>query len=442
MKETVRKFIEKEGLFTQRDRIAVGVSGGADSVALLALLCELGYDCVALHCNFHLRGEESLRDERFVEQWVKSSNIELRKADFDTVGFASGRGISIEMAARELRYGWFSEQLEELKASCVAVAHHADDVVETFLINLTRGCGLHGLTGIKPKNGRVVRPLLCVGRKDILQYLEAKGLKHVEDSTNRESVYVRNKFRNDIIPLLESINPSFRSSMVQTVSNLKNTEAFLDGRVDEVRRNAMVKVDDGLWHLSIGALEKAGNLPFLLFELLRPFGFSPATTRSIADGISGGGPGKEYLSEEYTLQRDRETLLLFRRESHRDETYSVPEGVSVLEEPVKLQFTIEGASDAVITKSKSTCYLDYGKLKFPLEIRRWRRGDWFVPFGMKGRKKLSDFFVDNRFSVYKKNHTWLLTSDDQVVWVVGERGDNRFRISPETEKILKIEIRQ
>ncbi|MCQ2218099.1 MAG: tRNA lysidine(34) synthetase TilS [Paludibacteraceae bacterium] len=441
MKKRVSRFIEQEKLFSHKDKIAVGLSGGADSVALLAVLCELGYDCIALHCNFHLRGEESMRDERFVEQWVKTLNIDYRKVDFETESYASEHKISIEMAARELRYNWFSEQLRETGAKHIAIAHHADDVVETFLINLTRGSGIHGLTGIKPKNGNIVRPLLCVSRKEILQYLNKKGLEHVEDSTNKEIVYVRNKFRNNIIPLFESINPSFKNSLLQTISYLKNTEEYVDEKINDARGNVMKQIDDNVWHLFIDQLKKEGNVQLLLFEILQPFGFSSSTIQNITNSIDGES-GKLFQSEEYTLQKDRDVLILYKTEKNESVSFDVPANTTIVEVPINLKFKIEDASSVVIEKAKKYCFLDYDKLKFPLQLRRWKQGDSFVPFGMKGKKKLSDYFVDNRFSVYKKSQVWLLTSDNQIVWIIGERSDDRFKITDETKKVLKIEIGQ
>lgn len=441
MKRTVYQFIEREKLFSHKDKIAVGLSGGADSVALLAVLCDLGYECVALHCNFHLRGEESMRDEHFVEQWVKSLGIAYRKVDFDTTAYATEKKISIEMAARELRYNWFAQQKEELGASCIAIAHHSDDVVETFLINLTRGSGIHGLTGIKPKNGDIVRPLLCVSRKDILRYLKKKGLEHVEDSTNQESVYTRNKFRNKIIPLLEEINPSFKGSLLQTIANLRNTEDYLTHKVEKAQKTLLIQKEDSVWHISIEQLRKEGNAPFLLYELLQPYGFTSSTVSNIAEGLTGES-GKTYHSEFFTLQKDREVLILYKTEDCQTNDIWVEEGTPTIETPIPLDFCIEEASTVQIEKDKKFCYLDYDKLEFPLKIRKWKQGDYFVPFGMKGKKKLSDYFVDKRFSIYQKNQCWLLLSGNQIVWLIGERSDECYRVTSETKKILKIAMRE
>ena len=439
MKERVSQFIKQERLFSPKDKIAVGVSGGADSVALLAVLCELGYDCIALHCNFHLRGEESMRDEHFVTQWVKTLNIPYRKVDFETEAYASEQKISIEMAARELRYRWFAEQKEELGASCIAIAHHADDVVETFLINLTRGSGIHGLTGIKPKNGEIVRPLLCVSRKDILQYLKEKGLQHVEDSTNQETIYVRNKFRNTIIPLFESINPSFKESVVQTIANLRNAEEFLEEKTEESQKKIMIPMGEEVWHLSIAQLKKEKNPKFLLYELLRPFKFTPATIKNVVNALDGPS-GKTFQSADYTLQKDREVFILSPKEDEGTEQFDIQEGTTEIRVPIHLTFETLKAEELQIEKEKRFCYLDYDQLTFPLIIRKWEMGDYFVPFGMKGKKKLSDYFVDKQFSLYQKKQTWLLLSGEQIVWIIGERSDNRYRVTSKTKKILKISL--
>ncbi|MCB9017340.1 MAG: tRNA lysidine(34) synthetase TilS [Prevotellaceae bacterium] len=436
MEEKVKSFIAEQNLFGKSDKIIVGISGGADSVALLSVLHGLGYDCVAVHCNFHLRGAESDRDEAFVTEFVERLGMSLYKVDFETEKYATEKKMSIEMAARELRYAWFAEMKEKERAACVAIAHHSDDVVETFLINLTRGTGIHGLTGIKPKNGDIVRPLLCVSRAEVLSYLERKGLSHVEDSTNKDTIYVRNKFRNVIIPLFETINPGFRDSLLRTMENLQLAERFISDGMQE-RQSEIIAREGDVWRISIDRLHKYGNEKFLLFEMLQPFGFVSAVVDNIYDGLDGRS-GSQYYSDRYRVQKDRRELILSRKTEDADVVYTVAEDATSVEVPVRLSLEVKSAADVVLQKDKNNCYVDVSRLQFPLTIRRWRDGDSFLPFGMKGRKKLSDFFVDNHFSLYRKEHTWLLLSGEEIVWIIGERCDNRYRMELDTEKVLEI----
>lgn len=436
MEEKVKRFIAEQNLFEKSDKIIVGISGGSDSVALLSVLCRLGYQCVAAHCNFHLRGAESDRDETFVTDFVKSLDIPFYKIDFDTKKYAEEKKLSIEMAARELRYNWFAEIKEKERAHCIAIAHHSDDVVETFLINLTRGSGIHGLTGIKPVNGDVVRPFLCVSRSDILSYMEKEGLSFVEDSTNKDTIYVRNKFRNVIIPLFETINPAFRDSLLQTMGNLQSAEQFITDNMRSKLADIMVQ-DGDLWSIHIDRLHEAGNEKFLLFEMLQSYGFTPSVVNDIYDGLDGIS-GKQYFSEDYRIQKDRSRLILSNKSEKSDEFYTIEESTYKISVPLNLTFEQKPVSEVVIHKDKNHCYLDMSRLKFPLTIRKWKDGDLFVPFGMKGKKKVSDYFVDNHFSLYQKEQTWLLLSGDEIVWLIGERSDDRYRIRKDTTSVLEL----
>lgn len=434
MLSLIRTYIEKYQLLTHDRPVVVGFSGGADSVALLSILVRLGYTCYALHCNFHLRGEESMRDERFAEAFAGKVGIPFYKTDFDTHTYAAEKHISIEMAARELRYGWFEEMREKLGAQAIAVAHHADDNVETVLLNLVRGSGIRGLRGMMPKNGFIVRPLLGVGRKEILTWLETHQYEYVTDSTNLTDAYTRNFIRLRVLPLLEEINPSAREAIVRSATHLGETEAIyldvLERAEKEVRRA------DGSF--SIPALLTFPSPQTILYELLKPYGFTRLVTEDIFSSLQKES-GKFFYSPAYRLLKDRDLLLVTLRDDQPvdEECIWLEEEEGDLKAPVELSWRksviTEGFS---IIKDKHIAYFDYDALRFPLFIRRWKKGDWFIPFGMKGRKKLSDYFTDRKYSRIQKEAVWLLCSGNDIVWIIGERPDNRFRINKGTKSVL------
>jgi tRNA(Ile)-lysidine synthase len=335
--EKVQQFIHNQTLFTPNQKLIVGVSGGADSVFLIHALHELGYACIIAHCNFHLRGEESDRDALFVKSLAENLNFPFRSIDFQTEKYASEQKISIEMAARELRYAWFAGLKEKEKADCIAIAHHSDDVVETFLINMTRGTGIHGLTGIKPKKGDIVRPLLALSRKEIEEYLQEKNISFVEDSTNRETIYVRNKFRNHIIPLLQTINPSFRESILQTAGHLQKAEYFIEDRLSKIKAELFTEKENSRY-ISIEKLKKEDSSLFILYELLHPYGFPASVIEDIHNGLDGI-PGKQYVSEKYKILKDREYLILSGKKQEMSAAYSIKDTDTTIENPLQITIT-------------------------------------------------------------------------------------------------------
>lgn len=437
MRNIVRAYIEKQRLLTDDIPVVVGLSGGADSVALLNLLVQLDYRCIALHCNFHLRGDESMRDERFAERIARRLDIPFCKTDFDTTAYAAERHLSIEMAARELRYNWFEEMRRRLGAQAIAVAHHRDDSVETLLMNLIRGTGIRGLGGIRPRNGYVVRPLLSVSRDEILSWLKEQGLSYVTDSTNLSDAYTRNFIRLRVLPLLEELNPSVRQSIARTSDHLSSTEAIYIYMVEEARQ----QVWEETGRLSIAKLLSYPSPDTILYELLKPYGF----TRQVADDVFRsleGESGRLFYAPEYRLLKDRDFLLLAPVRTEEPQSYSFA-AEEVLDEtwsgPIELSFfkTVI-TNDFCIRKDKHIAYFDCDKLSFPLTLRKWKEGDWFVPFGMQGRKKLSDYFSDHKFSRLDKEQVWLLCSGEEVIWIVGERTSNRFRIDKKTNSVLVV----
>jgi tRNA(Ile)-lysidine synthase len=434
MIDVVRTYINRHNLLTEDKPVLVGLSGGADSVALLAVLKRLGYDCIAVHCNFHLRGEESDRDEAFAGAFAGKLNVPFHKVDFDTRLYACEKHISVEMAARELRYNHFEELRVRFGAQAIAVAHHRDDNVETLLINLVRGTGIKGVRGMRPKNGYVVRPLLSVGKEEILCWLREQQLPFVTDSTNLSDEYVRNFIRLNVIPLLETINPSVKEAIARTSEHLSSVEVIYWSVVEKARMDVL---KDGN-RLSIAELLAYPAPETILYELLTPFHF----TRRIAGDVFLSltkKPGKQFFSPTHRLIKDREYLLITPLEKEKPDACILKEGERECRLPVQLSLEkIVLGETFHLRKDKNIAYFDYDKLRFPLTLRTWQPGDWFVPFGMAGRKKLSDYFSDHKYSLPDKEQTWLLCSGENILWIIGERADNRFRIDKTTTSVLKV----
>ena len=435
MKEQIQQYIIQHQLLSGEKPVVVGISGGADSVALLHILVSLGYKCIAAHCNFNLRGDESFRDEQFTIDFTKRLQVPLCKISFETNKYAQENRLSVEMAARELRYRWFEELLNTYDADAVAVAHHRDDSVETLLINLTRGSGLTGLTGIKPKNGNVVRPLLCVSREDIYAYIENNGLEYVTDSSNSSDIYTRNFIRLKVIPLLEEINPSVKASLARTANHLYDASLIYNHSIEEARSVVMQNN-----RLSISALLSFPAPATILYEMLKPYGFSRTVCESIFTVLDKDS-GKIFYSSTHRLLKDRSDLLIDVLSGEDNRAYLINLEDDNVDLPVELKPEIVVIKeDYQIEKDKKFAYFDFDKLSFPLVLRHWQEGDWFVPFGMKGKKKVSDYFSDKKFSLFDKEKTWLLCSGQDVIWIVGERTDNRYRIEKTTKRVLKLKF--
>ena len=435
MKEQIQQYIIQHQLLSGEKPVVVGISGGADSVALLHILVSLGYKCIAAHCNFNLRGDESFRDEQFTIDFTKRLQVPLCKISFETNKYAQENRLSVEMAARELRYRWFEELLNTYDADAVAVAHHRDDSVETLLINLTRGSGITGLTGIKPKNGNVVRPLLCVSREDIYAYIENNGLEYVTDSSNSSDIYTRNFIRLKVIPLLEEINPSVKASLARTANHLYDASLIYNHSIEEARK---VIIQNN--RLSISVLLSFPAPATILYEMLKPYGFSRTVCESIFT-ILDKDSGKIFYSSTHRLLKDRSDLLIDVLSGEDNRAYLINLEDDNVDLPVELKPEIVVIKeDYQIEKDRKFAYFDFDKLSFPLVLRHWQEGDWFVPFGMKGKKKISDYFSDKKFSLFDKEKTWLLCSGQDVIWIVGERTDNRYRIEKTTKRVLKLKF--
>lgn len=421
IRHRISQFIDKERLFSLRDKVLVALSGGADSVALLRILLSLGYDCEAAHCNFHLRGEESNRDEGFVRELCRELEVPLHVIHFETEQYASEQRISIEMAARELRYQWFNEIMKQCGASVIAVAHHKDDNVETILLNLIRGTGINGLTGIRSKNGYVVRPLLCVSRDELIDYLQHIGQPFVTDSTNLQDEFTRNKIRLKLLPLMQEINPSVKENLIEAASHLSEAALPYQKEMEEGRDRVFLP-ERGI---SINALMNEIAPSALLFEILHPLGFNPRQIKSIFNSIPGQS-GKEFIGRGWRVIKDRDWLLIEKLEEKKD-----------TRPPFQLIKEVqEYTPEIIIPRDKHTACFDADKLNGEITLRKWEMGDTFIPFGMNGRKLVSDYLTDCKFSRIQKESQWVLCCDNWIAWLVGERTDNRFRIDENTKQMV------
>lgn len=443
LERRVEEFIAQHQLLTPNSRVLVALSGGADSVALLRMLVRMGYRCHAVHCNFHLRGEESNRDERFVAHLCHSLKVKLDVVHFDTEVYAVKHHLSIEMAARELRYRDFERIRQETDSEAIAVAHHQDDAVETFLLNLIRGAGINGLTGIRVKNGFVVRPLLCVSRNELLDYLDFIEQDYVTDSTNLSDMYARNKVRLGLIPMMKEINPCAAENIAQAAANLADAASVYNKVVAENNVRIVVSQADGV-DICIPSLLAADVPQAQLFEILHPYGFN---SRQIADiyrslTSAGCGVGRMFYAKGYSLLIDR-THILLRAVSRaimddaeyvlsEEGVFELPDGLLLKTERVKLN---EGWS---IPRNNDTCVLDVEHISSPLKLRRPAVGDRMHPFGMNGTKLLGDLYTDAKLSRIERQRQWVLCHEDDIVWAVGVRTSELCRLRGNEREVLLI----
>jgi tRNA(Ile)-lysidine synthase len=434
------RHLESSQLFSSSDTLLVGVSGGIDSVVLLDLLNSTGLAFSVAHCNFRLRGEESDLDEKFVKELAERYEKPYFSQTFDTAEFASDHGISIEMAARDLRYNWFEEIRRTHHFNWILVAHNSDDQVETFFLNLARGTGITGLTGMKAINGKVVRPLLFASRKEIETYASDHKLQFREDSSNALTVYQRNRIRHLLLPIMEELNPSFRATMQETISHLRDTTSIYFQAIDRAKEMVVQVIPDSDLALSIAELQLLHPLSTYLFEFLKPFHFNGDVVEEMVNALEGQS-GKQFFSTTHRAVLDREVLLIQKLTELSDARFYLDEDLERLEHPVRLVISSQIRTDSLkLNTAASTALIDKDKLQFPLILRPWQKGDSFQPLGMKGMKKLSDFFVDEKFSLTDKESCWLLANGEEIIWIVGVRLDDRYKITPKTTNVLVISL--
>ena len=439
-------YINRYNLIAEGDKLILALSGGIDSMVLADLLLNTKVEFVAAHCNFHLRGEESDGDERFVREFAEKRGIQCFVKHFETQKYAAKYGISIEMAARDLRYAWFEQLRQQLGYDKIAVAHHADDQAETFFINLLRGAGLNGLKGMKPQNGVIIRPLLWASREQIRKYAVENQILWREDHTNAESVYLRNKIRNQLLPVFDELQPEARQGLYKSLEHLSAENELYRALLKE-KLAQIVEQGGDVQRLSFSKLVKA-KVPEpvegpaysfqLLFEWLRQYGFNTDQCHFIYDAI-GTGVGNQYCSPTHRVVIGRDELQLSEIKEKKDDEIQIGIGEEEILSPFHLCFSkLERTAEFIIDKSPEVAQLDYDKLSFPLTLRHWCHGDRFHPLGMKGSKLLSDFFVDQKFTEYQKQNVWLLVSaDGDILWVVGYRMDDRFKIINDTKTVFQ-----
>lgn len=429
----VAKFIEQQALLPDKAKVLIALSGGADSVALLLALHKLNYRCEAIHCNFHLRGEESMRDETFTRELCNRYNIPFTVVNFNTTAYAKEKGISIEMAARELRYDAFEKRRTQIKAEAIAVAHHRDDSAETLLLNLIRGTGIKGLHGILPKNGHIIRPLLCTSREEITDYLAWRQESYVTDSTNLTADYTRNKIRLEILPLMQEINPSVKESIAQTAERVSEAEKVYAKAIEE----GIARVKSGST-IDINKLKREPSPGALLFEILQPLGFNGAQIKEITLSIDGES-GRTYACAPWKVIKDRTTLIIAPLEAEKPEEKTiVPDGET--ETPHGLLTSTARPFDGQIKRDKRFATIDSHKAKFPLTLRLWQQGDRFAPFGMRGTKLVSDYMTDRKMSLIEKEQQYVVTdATGHIVWLVGERLSSHYATDEKTKEVIVLE---
>lgn len=429
LRNRVQKFIEEKNLFHIKDKVVVALSGGADSVALLRVLLSLGYACECAHCNFHLRGAESNRDEDFVRALCEQLSVPLHVIHFETEAYAKEHRLSIEMAARSLRYEWFEQLRAERGAAVIAVAHHRDDSVETFLLNLVRGTGIDGLKGIPHTNGHVVRPLLQESREQILEYLVDLEQVYVTDSTNLQDEYMRNKIRLNLLPLMKELNPSVLETIQDTSYRLSEVASiYHQNREEALKRNVVVSSEKMMRIPIAGVLNDIAPVS-LLHELLFPLGFNSSQIKDIHRCLSVPQSGKRFTAKDWVVLRDRDELLI--------EKMGTKEAL-----PELMMEELERTDAFVVPKDKYIACLDADKVKHPLWVRKWNVGDKFVPFGMTGKKKVSDYLTDKKYTLLQKEKQYVVCSGEDIVWLVNERTDNRFRITEKTRRVLMVRVKE
>jgi len=435
MKTAFQDQIDRNFPFLKQKKLLLATSCGIDSMVMADLFLKQNFEIAIAHCNFQLRGIESFEDQKFIENFAEKNSIPVFITQFDTKAFAEDYKLSTQVAARELRYNWFYELLETENYDYILTAHHADDNLETFLINLSRGTGIEGLTGIPQQNGKIIRPLLAFGRNEIEAYANENQIEWREDSSNSSDKYLRNKIRHDLVPVLKELNPEFLAAFQKTQDYLQQTQSMAEDAAIIVYQQVAQEANDEI-HFNLKKLKKLPNYHSYLYQWLREFGFSAwKDIYALAESQSG----KQVFAREFRLIKNRDFLILLPLKNEIETMeFSIDENTKEVNFPIKLSFS---KVDSMMETSNKTIFTDAEKVVFPLTLRRWNEGDVFEPFGMDGKsKKVSKFFKDEKLSLAEKEKTWLLCSGNKIVWIVGTRADERFKVSDSTKNILQIAL--
>ena len=430
-------------LFSPKDKLLLAVSGGVDSVVLCELCKQAGFDFAIVHCNFQLRGEESERDEQFVRKLGEKYNVDVEVKRFYTEAYAESGKMSIQEAARELRYGWFIQRTEWIKHithknAVLLTAHHADDNAETVLMNFCRGTGLHGLTGIPVSHEHIKRPLLIFTKDELIQFAKENKLDFAEDSSNLSSKYTRNLFRNEIIPAISKVYPQVNDNLTDNINRFKEIKRLYKLAVGDIKKR-LVKEKGSEWHIPVKQLMGYNNRA-LIYEIIADFGFTEKQIDEVIK-LSESDSGKYIDSPalNYRIIKHRHWFIISPVNSVESEIIIIEEGISNLEFGIgQLQLEIKPNSQTLIPNSTHVGCFDLKLIKFPLILRQWKTGDYFYPLGMKKKKKLSRFFIDQKLSKIEKEKTWVIEVDKKIIWVVGKRIDERFKVTDKTKKVLMI----
>ncbi|WP_028887265.1 tRNA lysidine(34) synthetase TilS [Tenacibaculum ovolyticum] len=437
MLQRLTEHIDENFSFIKNKKLLIAISGGIDSVVLSHLLHQLNYTISLAHCNFQLRGEDSDLDEKFIKNLGTELDITTFSIRFETDKYSKKNKLSTQLAARKLRYDWFQQLTEENNFDYVLTAHHADDNLETFLINLTRGAGLDGLTGIPPVNKNIIRPLLVFSREEIEEYALKNNIKWRKDGSNFETKYVRNKIRHKIIPILKELNPSLLKTHNKTIESLKQSQQIITDKIKETSIKITSK-QDGILKINISELTKLSNPKAYLYQLLKSYKF---TSWNDIYNLIYAESSKKVSTNSYTLLKDRDFLLLLppdKKLTIKSEHFIIHEEDVKLIDPISLLF--EYVNKKTIF-DKNSIYVDKNLLNYPLIIRKWQEGDFFYPTGMLGKKKISKYFKDQKLSILDKKNIWLLCSkNNEIIWIIGKRQDRRFSPTNNTTQLLRLTI--